>query len=233
MLRKAVFNKESNARVIAVAGFAELLRYAAAAADPGASSSSGGGAASSSSSSSSQRWQQASAAATPSQDALALQHTVLGLFKRCLGQQYEVRQAVYKALHQVYAEVPGARGPVLQLLSMQLALYKEQGEEQPPLHVSKAVSHGSVARLEEPLAELFTCVHRCLAHAPAAPSSQGAARYADGLNAALQEVTTGLQSTVVMDVMALGDDNIVADPVGLRVAYQGWVHNDPCYAFLK
>lgn len=168
-LRKAAFQRDEGARLVAVHGFLLLLSgtaFSPAAVEPAAQSAGG------------------------------LDSEVLGFLKRCLTHQAAVRTALYKGLPPIFKARPHLRAAIIELLAGQLLRYQEARTEMHPLDLHACLTHspaadggggaaakggaaaGTAAAELEPLALLIRCLATCLsaeAGAAGAGAHSGAA----------------------------------------------------------
>ncbi|XP_037077095.1 Fanconi anemia group I protein-like, partial [Pollicipes pollicipes] len=97
---------------------------------------------------------------TSANEALCLE--LLGVLRRCLGQQAAVRATLYAGLHEVLSRNPELSESVLAMLLQQLRLYVEQRAGAPPLKLSACLEVGAEeVTLLEPLPELITALAAC------------------------------------------------------------------------
>jgi Fanconi anemia group I protein len=145
VFRKAVFNKEPTSRLIAVTGFVELVQLGDAAVLAGG----GGGHA--------------------EQAANEMRAQAFGLFRRCLTQQYVVRERVYCSLAHMFDVSPSSREAIMELLASQWSRYyrpkDSPDDESAPFDLTDCLyadKKGLV--VEEPLSALIRCIHTCCCH---------------------------------------------------------------------
>lgn len=140
VLRKAVFNKEPTSRLVAVAGFVELIMLEESHSTPYARTSSD----------------------------LCMQ--TFGLFRRCLTQQAIVRQRVYESCESMFISCPTARAAVAEVLHTLWHRYAEpvacvDSSLCVPLRLDLCIRHTSKGSiLEEPLPALIKCIGSCGCH---------------------------------------------------------------------
>jgi Fanconi anemia group I protein len=134
VLRKAMFNRELQAKKIAVSGFLQLLKGAKLSGTD---------------------------AALMKQQQFALD--VLGFLKRCLSHQYEIRELLYKGLADIYAANPDVREWVLAPLISQLSIYYAAEAPYPVFALKKCLElKNSKVTLNEPLSQLIQAVSSCM-----------------------------------------------------------------------
>ena len=166
VLRKAMFSRESSARLIAVEGFLELLACLHTSephpSDPNRSIAQvqyeilG-------TSRERERERERETANTCGIPLFSSLYT--GFLRRCLTQQYEIRNLLYSGLPKIFKSSPSARPQILELLHSQLERYCREGE--PPsladcLERPTQANSAGEARIVEPLHKLLSCIHQCL-----------------------------------------------------------------------
>ena len=167
-----------------------------------------------------------------------LQMQVFGLFRRCLTQQYVVRECVYAGLAEVYAAVPAAQLAILDLLQGQLFKYYDDNDDDdaPPLDLERCLTPQPRASLksaapppviEEPLPALLYCLARIAAtsiaqpppaaHAAERPAAAAAAAAAaadgGGVCQQAQRVARDLE-TLVARITEQGIEGFELGPLG-------------------
>ncbi|KAG2490245.1 hypothetical protein HYH03_011369 [Edaphochlamys debaryana] len=197
LLRKVMFAREAQSRLVAVRGFLFiLLQQLRAAAGRGCSEDEEAAllAAAAAMAAAGPSFSQASSSQSPlsQMEALAsgagvsLQHELQGFLRRALGQQAAVRAALYDGLSAILVADPASRDVVLELVGPQF--YRYLNPAMPPLHYKALVSGNDSVQLLEPLPSLLACVRR-LATLCRDPSKPGPA--ARLLAAASEEVVIG------------------------------------------
>uniref|UniRef100_A0A4W3ITH4 FA complementation group I n=1 Tax=Callorhinchus milii TaxID=7868 RepID=A0A4W3ITH4_CALMI len=96
-------------------------------------------------------------------EALCLE--ILGSLRRCLSQQADVRLMLYQGLFDVLRRNSQLANTILHTLLSQMKQYYEPGEDLlPPLKLEACITaQGDHIHLQEPLAQLLSCVQSCLA----------------------------------------------------------------------
>eukprot|EP01046_Picozoa_sp_COSAG06_P000526 COSAG06_NODE_15_length_35009_cov_18.895417_2_plen_1524_part_00 len=164
VFRKAVFNKEPTSRLIAVTGFVELVQLA----DASVSNPVGG-----------QSMSQDGELSHAEQTSKEMRMQAFGLFRRCLTQQYVVRERVYTSLSNMFDVSPGSREAIMELLAGQWSRYYRPkdgaDDESPPFDLTEC-THADKKGLvvEEPLSALIRCIHKCCCHSAVMSATSGA-----------------------------------------------------------
>lgn len=159
VLRKSMFNREVAARLVGLIGSVELLKAFRSSQAPAAA---------------------AEAGASSGKERLRLE--LLGFMRRCLTQQPEVREELYRSLPDVLRGNPGLHEAVFGMLAAQLRLYfdPQPSPDRAPLFLNKCLERtAECVLLLEPLPQLLYCIVQCLEihrkkHA-AVPAEAGAA----------------------------------------------------------
>eukprot|EP01043_Picozoa_sp_COSAG02_P033631 COSAG02_NODE_2304_length_9182_cov_12.195530_8_plen_1649_part_00 len=154
VFRKAVFNKEPTSRLIAVTGFVELVQLGdASAMNPPAN----------------QREPTGGQISHAEQAANDMRVQAFGLFRRCLTQQFVVRERVYCSLSNMFEISPSSREAIMELLASQWSRYYRPrdgpDDESSPFDLTECMyadKNGIV--VEEPLSALIRCIHKCCCH---------------------------------------------------------------------
>ena len=179
VFRKAVFNKEPNARLIAVTGFVELVELG------------------------DREVARLGNDSMPideeltrvDQQATDMRMQAFGLFRRCLTQQFVVREKVYSSLASMFATSPASREAIVDLLAGHWNRYYMEvasSQDGAPINLDRClrVTSGGEATVEEPLAALISCIHQCCQHRT--ESAAGAGPADDGLGRSSTDDAEGL-----------------------------------------
>jgi fanconi anemia group I protein len=138
VLRKAMFSRELNARLIAVQGFLELLQTA------------------------NNHYQDAEAHAKAQIDQV--QFEILGFLRRSLAQQCEIRELLYTGLPKIFGSSRGSRASILELLLQHLLKYcRPDDDVLLSLADCTETTPDGETRIQEPIHKLLHCIVTCLA----------------------------------------------------------------------
>lgn len=198
LLRKAMFHRELDARLIAARGFLYLISEELRCAKGGSGmyGSHHGGAGGSGGGSGNLAKQnlmddkatgdfdgsqhipvlsQLEALTGGSGSGASLLHELMGFLRRCLAQQPEVRRAVYRDIPAVISADPAVAESIAELLLPHLATFCEQNEMMTPplkLEACARLSQDGVVRLVEPLQDLLACIRAVVHSSSLVPSKR-------------------------------------------------------------
>ncbi|XP_076330495.1 Fanconi anemia complementation group I isoform X3 [Tachypleus tridentatus] len=160
LLRKAMFNRQLEARKIAVVGFLMILRNFKV--FGGFTQSQSQRSTQQSISLSQIRVDVHKECNTGSNEAVCLE--LLGTLKRALTQQADVKNLLYQGLYDVLCKNPQISEAILELLMTQFHRYYEFAEDiSPPLKLNSCIqTQMDEVQLVEPLAQLVFSVQQCL-----------------------------------------------------------------------
>ncbi|KAJ8249453.1 hypothetical protein GJAV_G00235090 [Gymnothorax javanicus] len=155
VLRKAVFSSQLDGRRAAVAGFLLLLKNFKVLGSVACSQASQSVTASQVQVDVHSRYNSAA------NESLCLE--ILGSLRRSLGQQADVRALLYQGFHGVLRRNSQLASSILQTLLLQLRRYYEPEQDLlPPVKLERSISaQGESVFLQEPLAQLLSCVVQC------------------------------------------------------------------------
>ncbi|GBF90249.1 hypothetical protein Rsub_03382 [Raphidocelis subcapitata] len=213
LLRKVMYGRDPNSRVVAIRGFIHLIveqLKSAPPSPPGSSDEAGPSQASCSQEPLSQM------SALASGGGVNLLQELAGMLRRALTQQAPVREALYSGVTQILAADPRCHELLSELLLPHLERYITPGDAVPPLALERCVAvHqlGGDPSLVEPLPALLACARRLAALQPeegeappgSSEASAGAATQPPALRAergcesslALQRLLSGLRSRLL------------------------------------
>ncbi|XP_076434906.1 Fanconi anemia group I protein-like [Babylonia areolata] len=97
-----------------------------------------------------------------SNEALCLE--ILGILKRCLSQQADIRLHLYQGLVDVLSRNTQLKARIMDMLHKQMKKYYESDEDTvPPLKLELCITaSGENVYLAEPLAHLLSCIQQCV-----------------------------------------------------------------------
>ncbi|KAJ1485623.1 FANCI helical domain 2-domain-containing protein [Baffinella frigidus] len=152
VLRKSIFSREPEARMVALNGFLFLAEQSSSSSRGGGSSSTGG-----------------AGRAGVAPDPLGLE--IIGQLRRCMVQQVEMRERLYDGLCQVAASKPKLIDSIISALLPNLQRCWDDGRSQ--LSVDKCID--DKGNITEPIPKLLRAVARCVYLAGGSSSSKSRA----------------------------------------------------------